>query len=195
MYYGIGETIRQGISLIYTRVFWPGARLVRLPVYARTKSNIKYGKGFTTGYACRIAAVKDSTIIIGENVTFGDNVQIQSSNSVEIGDNVLFASRVFVGDSNHGRYSGANQTDPAIPPNDRPLDSGKIRIGKNVWVGNGVTIAGNISIGSGTIIGANCVVVDDLDSNSIYAGVPAKKIKQWNPEKNQWERVVENDKE
>ena len=195
MYYGIGETIKQGISFIYTKVFWPGARLVRLPVYARTKRNIKYGEGFTTGYACRIAAVKESEIIIGKNVTLGDNVQIQSSNSVVIGDNVLFASRVFIGDSNHGRYSGIDQTDPMIPPNDRPLDSGKIQIGENVWVGNGVSIVGNIKIGSGTIIGANSVVTGDLDTNSIYVGAPAKKIKQWNPENKQWERIVDDNEE
>lgn len=188
MYYSIGETIKQGVSLLYTKIIWPKARLVRLPVYARTKANIQYGEGFTTGYACRIAAVKESGISFGENVILGDYVQIQSSRSIEIGDSVLIASKVFIGDSNHGRYSGDSQSDPLIPPNERPLDSGAIKIGSNVWIGNGVSIVGSLSIGDGAIIGANSVVINDIDAYSIYAGVPAKKIKQWNPETKEWER-------
>ncbi len=188
MYYGLGEFVKHSIFYIYTKIMWPKARLIRLPVYARTRKNIHYGRGFTTGYACRLACVEDSKIIIGKNVTLGDYVQIQSSNEVVIGDNTLFASKIFVGDSNHGFYSGRNQSSPDIPPNDRPLDSGKIIIGKNVWIGNGVTIAGNVRIGDGVIIGANSVVTRNLDPECIYAGIPAVKIKQWNPETRAWER-------
>lgn len=190
MYYGLGESIKHCIFLLYTKVRWPNARMIRLPIYARTKKNIQYKSGFTVGYGCKLAAQKDSHIIIGKDVTFGDYVQIQSSNEIRIGDNVLLASRIYVGDSNHGIYSGANQTSPDIPPNERPLNRGKVIIGDNVWVGNGVTIVGNIEIGNGVIIGANSVVLHSLDENSIYAGNPAKKIKQWNPDKGIWERMI-----
>lgn len=189
MFYGVGETIKNGISLLYTKIFWPQARLIRLPIYARTKRNIIYGKGFTTGYACRISASKESKIEIGENVILGDYVQIQSSHSVKIGNNVLFASRIFVGDSNHGIYSGNNQTDPSSPPNDRPLQLMSIAIGNNVWIGNNVSIIGNVVIGDGVVVGANSVVNKNLESNCIYAGIPAKKIKQWNPKTEKWEKV------
>ncbi len=189
MYYGIGETVKHGLFYLYTRIMWPKARMIRLPIYARTKKNIIYGRGLTTGYACRIAAVNTSKIFIGNNVTMGDYVQIQSSNEIKIGDNVLIASRVYIGDSNHGFYSGDNQTDPTISPNDRPLNSGKVNIGNNVWVGNGVTIVGNVTIGNGTVVGANSVVTKDLDSFSIYCGIPARKIKEWNPISHSWENV------
>ena len=189
MYYGIGETIKHSIFFLYTKLFWPKARLIRLPVYARTKKNIKYSKGLTTGYGCRFAAVSNSIIKIGENVTFGDYVQLQSSNSIVIGDNVLFASRIFVGDSNHGIYSGKEQTDPSIPPNIRPLNVGEIRIGDNVWIGNGVTIVGNVKIGDGAIVGANSVVTKDIDAYCIYIGAPAKKIKQWDSESKKWKPI------
>ncbi len=189
MYYGFGELIKHGVSYFYTKLFWPKARLVRLPIYARTRKNIIYGSGLTTGYACRFAAVSNSRIVIGKNVTFGDYVQLQSCNEIIIGDHVLFASRIYVGDSNHGIYSGDNQTDPAVPPNDRPLDVGRIRIGNNAWIGTGAAIVGNVEIGEGTVIGANSVVTHDLDSYSIYAGAPAKKLKEWNPETQKWEPI------
>lgn len=190
MYYGMGELIKHAVFVLYTKVRWPRARLVRLPIYARTKKNILYGDNFTTGYSCKIAAVSNSKIIIGANVTLGDYVQIQGSNEIIIGDNVLCASRVYIGDSNHGFYSGDNQSDPSIPPNSRPLKSGRVKIGNNVWIGNGVTIVGDdISIGDGTIIGANCVVLHNLDAQSIYAGNPAVKIKQWDSKTMKWEKV------
>lgn len=189
MYYGMSETIRHGLFLIYTKLFWPRARMVRMPIYARTRRNISYGNGLTIGYGCKIAAVKDSSIVFGENVTLGDYVQIQSSNEIVIGDNVLFASRIYVGDSNHGFYSGNDQSYPDIPPNDRPLNKGRVIIGNNVWIGNGVTIVGNVNIGDGAVIGANSVVIKDVEPQSIYAGAPARKRKQWNQESKQWESV------
>lgn len=189
MYYGIGEVIKNGIALVYTKLFWHGARLVRLPIYARTKKNIQYGKGFTTGYNCRIAATAHSKITIGANVILGDYVQIQSNNEVIIGDNVLFASKVFVGDSNHGDYSGELQSNPSEPPNERLLKNGKVIIGDNVWIGNGVSIVGDVVIGDGVVIGANSVVTRNLDAFSIYAGIPAKKIKEWNNKTQKWEKI------
>ncbi len=195
MYYGLGESFKHIIFLAYTKCFWPGARLVRMPIYARTKKNIHYGKGLTTGYACRFAAVADSRISIGENVIFGDYVQLQSSQEIVIGNNVLFASKIYVGDSNHGFYSGENQSNPLTAPNERPLNSGKIHIGNNVWIGNGVTIVGNVTIGDGTIIGANSVVCKDLDAFSIYAGVPARKIKEWDPIAMRWIPTTEKENE
>lgn len=40
-----------------------------------------------------------------------------------------------------------------------------------------VTITKGVHIGSGAIIGANAVVVNDIEAHAIVAGVPAKRIK------------------
>ena len=50
-------------------------------------------------------------------------------------------------------------------------------IGDKVFIGPGVRILGNITIGSDVVIGANSVVVKDIKSKSIVAGVPSKVIK------------------
>lgn len=53
-----------------------------------------------------------------------------------------------------------------------------IKIEDKVFVGMGSTIVTGISwIGENTIIGAGTVVLENADKNSIYVGIPAKKIK------------------
>ncbi len=51
-------------------------------------------------------------------------------------------------------------------------------IEENCIIGAGSKILGNITIGANSKIGANSVVIKDVDSNSTAAGVPARVIKR-----------------
>lgn len=54
-----------------------------------------------------------------------------------------------------------------------------LKIEDRVFVGMGSTIVTGINIvGKDSIVGAGAVVLKDLDENSVYAGVPAKKIRK-----------------
>ena len=59
---------------------------------------------------------------------------------------------------------------------DKVFGYGRITIEDNVYIGYGVTILRGITIGENTIVGSCSLVNKSLDSNSVYAGVPAKKI-------------------
>lgn len=50
-------------------------------------------------------------------------------------------------------------------------------IGDNVTVTCGAKVLGPITIGNNVTIGANAVVVNDLPSDSVWGGVPAKRIR------------------
>lgn len=52
-----------------------------------------------------------------------------------------------------------------------------IVIGNNVYVGNNAILLPGIKIGDNVVIGAGAVVTKDVPSNEVWAGVPAKKIK------------------
>ena len=52
-----------------------------------------------------------------------------------------------------------------------------IKIGDGCWIGARSTILPGVTIGNGCIIAAGSVVNKDCESNSLYAGVPARKIK------------------
>lgn len=61
----------------------------------------------------------------------------------------------------------------------RVNNSKSILIGDHVWLGQCSLILKNTVIGSGAIIGGNSVVSGKtIQSNSIYAGNPAKKVKE-----------------
>lgn len=53
---------------------------------------------------------------------------------------------------------------------------GCIEIMDNVFIGTGTTILPNVKIGSNVIVAAGSIITKDVEPNSVIAGVPAKKI-------------------
>ncbi|MEK4994793.1 DapH/DapD/GlmU-related protein [Paenibacillus sp. FSL H7-0918] len=192
--YGLGEILKNMISLIYTRIFYKGARLVRRPIYVRGKRFLDYGQGFTTGYNCRFemfdsGSGSNKKIIIGDKCKFGDYVHIASGEKVLIGNNCLLASKIFISDISHGNYSDSSlSSTPDVPPDERPIFSRPVSIGNNVWIGENVCILPGVSIGNGCIIGANSVVNKDIPENCIAVGSPAKVVKKYNDITKKWVR-------
>lgn len=115
------------------------------------------------------------SIIIGDNCNFGRFTHITASHRIIIGDNLLTGAFVIISDNNHGSLS---VDDLKKRPCDRGLvTKGEIVIGKNVWLGDKVTVLSGVHIGDGTVVAANAVVTKDAPPYSLVAGVPAKVIK------------------
>ncbi len=53
---------------------------------------------------------------------------------------------------------------------------GRITIRDNVFIGNNCIILKGVEIGENCIVGAGSVVTKSLERDTVYAGVPAKKI-------------------
>lgn len=186
--YTFSEFISNVYSLISTKFVYPGARIIRRPVYVRGKKSLIYGKGLTLGHGCRFDLKGDKkTLFIGSNCEIGDYVHLVAHDKVEIGNDVLMASKIFISDTNHGDYRGENQDSPEIIPNNRKLVSEPVKIGNSVWIGENVVILPGVRIGDGCIIGANSVVNKSFSSNTMIAGSPARVIKKWNGK--YWDKV------
>ena len=51
-----------------------------------------------------------------------------------------------------------------------------VDVGEDVWIGYGAIVLSGVKIGRGAIVAAGSVVTKDVESYSIVAGVPAKKL-------------------
>ena len=112
---------------------------------------------------------------IGNHCNIGEYCHISAINKITIGDGLLTGRFVYIGDNSHG---GLSNDEAEIAPELRKLKSkGEIFIGKNVWIGDKVTILGGVSIGDNVIVGSNSVVTHDIPSSSVWGGNPAKEIK------------------
>lgn len=69
-------------------------------------------------------------------------------------------------------------------------------VGDNVLIGMGAIVMDNVQIGENSIIGAGAVVLEGtvVPPGSIFAGIPAKKVKNISPEllKGEVERIANN---
>ncbi len=140
--------------------------------------NYTIGKGFHAGARVRIWG--KTKIEIGKNFYIGRDSFIESD--AIIGDNVIWGNRVAL----VGRYDHHYQQ-PGVPirlaSQIRDKDYSwkglnQITIIENdVWIGYGSTILSGVTIKEGSIIAACSLVTKDVEPYSIYAGVPAKKVR------------------
>lgn len=54
---------------------------------------------------------------------------------------------------------------------------GSIRVGDNVFIGMDCIILRGVTIGDNVVVGAGSIVTRDIESNSVWAGIPARRIK------------------
>ena len=187
MDYSPSEFMKNCWSLALTKLFFRPARLVRRPVYIRGRKRMEFGAGFTTGYGCRFELLSGEngvTLHLGKNCKLGDYVHITACEQVTIGDDCLLASHIFISDTNHGDGTEA----PMVPPDERPLTSLPVSIGSCVWIGEGVAVLPGAKIGDGCIIGAHAVVKGEIPAYTVAVGAPARPVKRYNFDTQQWER-------
>ena len=116
----------------------------------------------------------------------GDNVMIQGwkvplyPKLISIGNNVRIASNVTfcTHDVAHNMLNNI-ESDFYASVSDKVCFKemkGRIEIGDNVFIGANTPILYNTKIGNNVIVAAGSVVTKDLDGDSVYAGVPARKV-------------------
>lgn len=118
-------------------------------------SCIRIGNNFQSLSGLRMNCIRSfnsfvysPSIVIGDNVSVNRYVHLGCINRIEIGDYTTIASNVFITDHFHGNSHDLN----------------------GAPMGRGLVSKGDV------IIGANSVVTKSFESNTVIAGVPAKRI-------------------
>jgi len=69
------------------------------------------------------------------------------------------------------------------------VQTSRVVIGKNVWIGADSVILPGVKIGDNSVIGAGSAIIEDVPAYSVVAGNPAKIIKQYDFKTKQWKRI------
>lgn len=112
-------------------------------------------------------------LIIGKDVKF-DNAFFNTINgTISIGDFSFFGQgcMVLTGGHDYTLVNSARQW--AIPKGDRDIS-----IGRGVWIGSGAIILSGVKIADHSVVAAGAIVTRSCEKPGIYAGVPAKLIKE-----------------
>jgi len=193
--YGFLGSLKMLTYLLRTRLFFPGARLIRFPFEIRNQQYIDLGEGLTTGVGCRLEAlpselINHACIRIGKDVQLNDRVHIGAIQEVVIGDGVLIASNVFITDHNHGAFDERATTEEMLrTPIDRKWYAKPVHIGHHCWLGEQVIILPGVILGKGCIVGAGAVVTKSFPPYSLLIGNPARLHKRFNFDTGKWERI------
>ena len=138
--------------------------------------NISLGTNITSGRYLRLYASgnTDEEIIIGNNVSFNDNVMLNADcgGYILIGDNVLIGPNVVFRASNHNYI----KKDTLIKQQGHK--KGRIIIEDDVWIGANVVILPDVVIKKGSVVAAGAVVSKDVESYKVVGGIPAKVISE-----------------
>lgn len=105
-------------------------------------------------------------VCIGDYSWIGDDVQFYSLDKINIGSNVVVSQKTYLCTGSHD-----------ISKETFNLITKPINIETNSWIAADCFIHPGVTIASGSVIAARSTVLKSTESNFIYAGNPAKKIK------------------
>jgi len=109
-------------------------------------------------------------IKIGDNVFLGHACEFVCNSNITIGSNCLIASKTTFNDTGH-LYSKNSLI------KNQEITTKSIILEEDVWIGTSCVILQGVTIGKGAIIGAGSVVNKNIPSYEVWAGVPARFIK------------------
>jgi acetyltransferase-like isoleucine patch superfamily enzyme len=108
-------------------------------------------------------------LTIGERNCFNAQVYLECVGPITIGDDCLIGMQTIVLTSDHPpQPDGRPQLDPL---------AGQVVIGDRVWLGARTLVVPNVAIGDDVVVAAGSVVTRDCAAGGLYAGTPARRIR------------------
>lgn len=102
----------------------------------------------------------------GDQAAIADGAIIYNPKQVTLGSHAIISQEAYLCGATH------DYEDPGFP-----LVSSDISVGAYAWVCARASVQPGVSIGEGAVLGLGAVATRNLDAWSVYAGVPARRIK------------------
>lgn len=118
-----------------------------------------------------LSTSRSGRIELGDNVYIGEYGVVTSNAAVHIASDTIIAPHANVVDFNHGF------ADADTPVLRQPVQAEPIHIGRDVWLGAGVTVLKGVTIGDRAVIGAAALVRRDVPDRAVAVGAPARVIR------------------
>ena len=119
------------------------------------------------------------TTIISKNSTINRNVRIGKGSLIVSGSVINTGTKIgehcLINTSSSIDHDNIFENYSSTGPN--VTTGGNVELGQCSHLGIGSTVKHKISIGDNTIIGAQSMVLKNCNKNSVYYGIPAKKIR------------------
>ncbi len=113
---------------------------------------------------------ENNFIKIGDRVFIGNGCEFNCSTKIVIGNDCLIASKTTFADTSH-------EIDPNVEIREQPRIFEEILVSDDVWIGTQCIILKGVTIGKGSVIGAGSLVNKSIPEYQIWAGRPARFIK------------------
>lgn len=114
---------------------------------------------------------------IGARCSIGRGSHLVAHRSLVVGDDVMTGPHCYISDQNH------TYADPDTPVGQQWPAEDPVEIGSGSWLGAGAVILPGTHLGRNTVVGAGAVVRGDFPDHSVLAGVPAKLVRRYDPER------------
>lgn len=152
----------------------------------QTRLDVVPWNKFSLGEASTIEDFSAINNGVGD-VIIGNRTRIGLSNTiigpVNIGNDVRLAQNVVLSGLNH------NYEEIDSPIHEQGVSTKPIIIEDESWIGANVVILPGVTIGKHSIVAAASVVTKDIPKYTLAAGNPAKVLKKYNFETQEWEKL------
>jgi len=152
----------------------------------QTRLDVVPWNKFSLGEASTIEDFSAINNGVGD-VIIGNRTRIGLSNTiigpVNIGNDVRLAQNVVLSGLNH------NYEEIDSPIHEQGVSTKPIMIEDESWIGANVVILPGVTIGKHSIVAAASVVTKDIPKYTLAAGNPAKVLKKYNFETQEWEKL------
>jgi hypothetical protein len=114
----------------------------------------------------------EGSLRIGDKVVFGGNNVVNAYLDVDIGAETILADWIYISDFDH-RFD-----DPVTPIRLQGIVKSPVRIGRDCWIGEKVSVLRGSEVGEGSVVGAQTVVRGRYPERSIIVGAPGRVIRR-----------------